>query len=186
MSNTHIATRIILEEPTVLNIQKCVSFPWRTLVKQIEKPIVGLLLTMGLATSSVMLPVADSKASDLPGSGRHFTDGIYLYGQSTEPQQIGSEYLVFEVNQGKVVGGFYMPRSSFDCFYGNVESNKIALTVIDSYEQTPHSYNVALQSGGSVAQAEGTTVRPLGLEGYHRLDAMTEIDQQVLSTCVKN
>lgn len=170
----------------MFNVQKCASFPWRTLVKQIEKPTAGLLLTMGLAASSVIFPVADSKASDLPGSGGHFADGIYVYGQSTEPQQIGSEYLVFEVNQGKVIGGFYMPSSSFDCFYGHIKSNKIALTVIDSYEQTPHSYDVALQSEGSVAQAGGTTARLVGLEGYHRLDAMTEIDQQVLSTCGAN
>lgn len=167
----------------MFNFQKRASLPWRTLVQQIEKPIAGLLLTMGLATSSVLLPVAGSKASDLPSSDTPFADGVYLYGQSTEPNQMGSEYLVFEVNQGKVVGGFYMPRSSFDCFYGNVESNQLALTVIDSYEQTPHSYDVALQSEGSVAQAGGETAMPVGLEGYHRLDVMTEIDQQVLSTC---
>lgn len=167
----------------MFNFQKRASLPWRTLVKQIEKPIAGLLLTMGLATSSVLLPVAGSKASDLSTGDTPLVDGVYVYGQSTEPNQMGSEYLVFEVNQGKVVGGFYMPRSSFDCFYGNVESSKLALTVIDSYEQTPHSYDVALQSEGSVAQAGGETAMPVGLEGYHRLDAMTEIDQQVLSTC---
>lgn len=170
----------------MFNVQKCALLPWRTLVKQIEKPILGLLLTMGLVTSSALLPVAGSKASDLPSSDTPFADGIYLYGQSPEPQQIGSEYLVFEVKQGKVAGGFYMPHSSFDCFYGNVKSNQLALTVIDSYEKTPHSYDVALQSEGFVAQAEGATAIPVGLEGYHRLDSMTKIDQQVLSTCRTN
>ena len=80
-------------------------------------------------------------------------DGVYLYGQSPQPNTIGSEYLVFEVNQGQVIGGFYMPSSSFDCFYGSVEAQKLALTVVDSYEQTPHPYAVALQSESPVPPA---------------------------------
>ncbi len=172
----------------MFNSQKRVSLPWRSLVKPVEKSIAGLLLTAGLAAGSVMMPIASSKAADLsgadlPNNDVSLTDGVYVYGQSTEPNQIGSEYLVFEVNQGKVVGGFYMPRSSFDCFYGNVESDKLALTVIDSYEQTRHPYDVALQTEGSIAQATGETTLPVGLEGYHRLDTLTEVDQQVLTTC---
>jgi len=174
------------KETTVFKIQKLASLSWRTLAKQIRKPIASLLLTIGLASGSVLIPIAGSKASTLPSSNMHFADGIYLYGQSPEPKKMGSEYLVFEVNQGKVIGGFYMPHSSFDCFYGNVELNKLALTVIDSYKQTFHSYTVALQLEELVAQAKGKTAMPVGLKGYHRLDVMTEIDQHVLSACRVN
>lgn len=171
----------------MFNFQKRASLPWRTLVKQIEKPIAGFLMTAGMVAGSAVLPIASSRAADLPSADQSssdvlLTDGVYVYGQSTEPNQLGSEYLVFEVNQGQVVGGFYMPRSSFDCFYGSVEADKLALTVIDSYEQTRHPYAVALQTEGSIAQVGDATL-PVGLEGYHRLDTLTDVDQQVLTTC---
>jgi hypothetical protein len=109
-------------------------------------------------------------------------DGVYLYGQSPEPESLGSEYLVFEVNQGEVIGGFYMPRSSFDCFYGDVEAEQLALTVINSYEQTSHPYAVALQSDGTVAST-GNGSAPIGLEGYHRIRELSDTDRQILATC---
>ncbi|MCU0523723.1 MAG: hypothetical protein MUF72_02745 [Elainella sp. Prado103] len=177
----------------MFNNQNRASRPWRTLVQVVEKPIVGLVLSFGLAAGAMALPSANSEPTDAnptpatdtldsaPTSA--LSDGVYLYGQSPEPNQIGSEYLVFEVAAGQVIGGFYMPRSSFDCFYGNVEADKLALTVIDSYEQTRHPYDVALQSAGDVAQANGNTAVPLGLEGYHRIDTLSETDQQVLATC---
>ncbi len=123
---------------------------------------------------------ASSGAAEPP---RPLADGVYLYGQSAEAGKIGSEYLVFEVNQGQVVGGFYMPRSSFDCFYGNVQADKLALTVVDSYEKTSHPYAVALQSNGTVAMAGGRTVVPMGLAGYHRIATLGPTDQQILTTC---
>lgn len=171
----------------MFNFQKRASLPWSTLVQQIEKPIAGLLLTASMIAGSVVMPIASSRAADLPTTDRPssdatLTDGVYVYGQSPEPNQLGSEYLVFEVNQGRVVGGFYMPRSSFDCFYGNVEADQLALTVVDSYEQTRHPYAVALQAEGSVAQV-GDAALPVGLEGYHRLETLTDVDQQVLTTC---
>ena len=49
-------------------------------------------------------------------------DGVYLYGESSQPEQIGQSYMVFEVKQGQVTGAFYMPRSSFDCFTGVPEA----------------------------------------------------------------
>jgi hypothetical protein len=109
-------------------------------------------------------------------------DGIYLYGQSPERDQIGSAYMVFEVTQGEVIGAFYMPRSSFDCFYGNLQADRIALTVIDSYERTPHPYAVALEPADTLATTE-SGVTPVGLEGFHAIDSPSENDLQILSTC---
>lgn len=164
-----------------MKMNQCASLPWRTLVSKIEKPLAGLLLTVGLTAGSTYFPAYSSEAATQ--TPQPLADGVYLYGQSTEPNQIGSEYLVFEVNQGQVVGGFYMPSSSFDCFYGNVEAEKLALTVVDSYEQTPHAYAVALQTEGSVASAGDENVVPVGLEGYHRLQSLGDVDHQVLNTC---
>lgn len=169
----------------MFNLQKCIFQPWHTLVQYLEKPALGLLMTASLATATVAAmdrTVSAQPQPAQPESAQLLEDGVYLYGQSEQPEQIGSEYLVFEVNQGKVTGGFYMPRSSFDCFYGNVEDNQLALTVIDSYEQTLHPYAVALATADSVASDSGTAV-PVGLEGYHRINTLGEIDQQILSTC---
>jgi hypothetical protein len=109
-------------------------------------------------------------------------DGVYLYGQSPERDQIGSAYMIFEVTQGEVVGAFYMPRSSFDCFYGNLQADRMALTVIDSYEQTPHPYAVALEPTDTLAAIEAE-VAPVGLEGFHAIEHPSENDLHILSTC---
>ncbi|MBF2049964.1 MAG: hypothetical protein EDM05_66020 [Leptolyngbya sp. IPPAS B-1204] len=158
------------------------SLPWRTLVKQLHKPIAGLFVAAGLVAVGVPAPVQSSEAANST-ERPSMADGVYLYGQSAEPNTVGSEYIVFEVSQGEVVGGFYMPNSSFDCFYGTVQADQLALTVIDSYEQTRHPYAVALASTGNVASAGNETAAPVGLEGYQRLPQLSEIDQRVLSTC---
>ena len=38
-------------------------------------------------------------------------NGIYLYGQSRQPDQIGQEYIVFKVSGSSLVGALYMPHS---------------------------------------------------------------------------
>ena len=78
----------------------------------LEVPLAGLLLTVGILSSeatvltklqtAAMPNLAPSKAygkdnfSDQEGKLPQ-KDGIYLYGQSPKPQQIGQEYMVFEV-----------------------------------------------------------------------------------------
>lgn len=112
-----------------------------------------------------------------------FSDGVYLYGQSQEPDQIGSEYLVFEVRDRQIIGAFYMPHSSFDCFSGRVEENQLALTIIDSYEQQEYTYAIALDETAAIASTDPSTVIPVGLDGYVRLDQVSENDQRILGVC---
>lgn len=186
----------------------CASQPWRTLVQRLEKPITGLFLTLGLTTVGLAPLPANSAALDqlTPLKASHLTaktsltaqapaqsaaqtplqDGVYLYGQSPERDQLGAAYAVFEVNDGKVVGAFYMPRSSFDCFYGNVQSNQLALTIVETYSQTAYPYSVALESTGSVAAIGDQAVAPVGLEGYHQIENVNENDQRILSVCQAN
>lgn len=184
----------------MLNSSNRSTQPWRTLVDRLEKPLTGLLLTLGLATvgfpnnpvqgsevnsSQVAFKSTASAASILKqeSQSQPLNDGVYLYGQSTQTEQIGSAYMVFEVKQGEVVGAFYMPRSSFDCFFGKFEADQLALTVVDSYEQTQHPYAVALETPDPIAMAQGGTIAPVSLEGFHRLDDVSANDQQILSTC---
>lgn len=159
-----------------------------------EKPFTALFLTLGLAAAA-LAPAHGLEASRLTQASaatvarlegaisQRFPNGVYLYGQSQQPDQLGSAYMVFEVTENQVVGAFYMPHSSFDCFYGEVQAQELALNVIDSYEQTVHPYSVALQSNASVAATGGEAIAPLSLEGFHQLSALSENDQRILNTC---
>lgn len=72
-------------------------------------------------------------------------DGIYLYGQSPVSEQILNEYFVFEIRNDKVIGAFYLPHSSFYCFYGTQKLGELDVTVVDSYDNYQSPYNVNLQ-----------------------------------------
>ncbi|WP_088890599.1 hypothetical protein [Leptolyngbya ohadii] len=159
------------------------SNPWRTLAERLEKPLTGLFITLGLAVVSLPGGAVPAEAGATQRNSRSLADGVYLYGQSAEPEQIGAAYMVFEVNQGNVTGAFYMPRSSFDCFHGQFEANRLALSVIDSYEQTEYPYAIALDSSNPVAMTGEETIAPVGLEGFERIDQLSENDQRILSTC---
>lgn len=168
----------------------------REFTQRFEKPFTGLFLTAGLFVTvhpdallagqvvsdrsqqpSIQALTSDVSTADI------VADGVYLYGQAPERDQIGSSYMVFEVDQGQVVGAFYMPYSSFDCFYGNVHADRLALTVIDSYERTYHPYAIALAPQDAVATLDNETIAPMGLEGFHQLTEPNENDLRLLSTC---
>ncbi|MGV0023619.1 hypothetical protein [Phormidesmis priestleyi] len=113
-------------------------------------------------------------------------NGVYLYGQSAQPEQVGRAYFVFEVKQGKVLGAFYMPRSSFDCAYGTFEAEQVALTVIDSYEKTRHPYAIALQKTANVATTGNPALTQISLEGFQPLKKLSATDQRILNVCKQN
>lgn len=113
-------------------------------------------------------------------------NGVYLYGQSAEAEQIGSAYMVFEVRDREITGAFYMPHSSFDCFNGALEANRLALNVIDSYEQAAYPYEIGLEQSGAVATVGNTTITPVQIEGFHRIDTVSENDQRILASCQAN
>ena len=110
-------------------------------------------------------------------------DGVYLYGQSPDPDKIGEAYMVFEMRRGQTIGAFYMPQSSFDCFYGSVDANKLALTVVNSYQETTHPYAVGIVDP-EIASSRG---RPIGeemqLEGYYPITNMSQGDRRMLGVC---
>lgn len=169
----------------------------RILIKHLEKPITGLLLTAGLVVTahpqvsadntipSASFPDLQTTSFLIPQSPstQSLADGVYLYGQSADRDQIGAAYMVFQVDQGQVEGAFYMPRSSFDCFYGSFQGDRLDLTVVNSYEQTHYPYAIALEPQDSVATIGNETVAPIGLEGFHQLESPTENDLRLLSTC---
>lgn len=141
------------------------------------------LLASRLETSSSpkVLPISTAQASP---SNSLMDDGTYLYGQSSEPNRIGQQYLVFKIHQGKLVGAFYMPRSEFSCFYGTLKPQKMDLTVVAPYEDATHPYVIALEEKSPVAAAGGQPPRSLGLQGYERIQPLSENDKRILNTCL--
>jgi len=134
-------------------------------------------LTLGLATlitppsqalaHEIGVPSSSKTASRLavaPAGRASLKDGTYLYGESSQPGELQQEYFVFEVNDNQVVGAAYMPRSDFDCFYGNLSNKKLDLTIVSSYQAEAYPHSVNLQVYEPVAQ-------------------VSENDQRMLATC---
>ncbi|MEG4215900.1 hypothetical protein QUA27_11470 [Microcoleus sp. Pol14C6] len=90
-------------------------------------------------------------------------DGIYLYGQSSKPEEIKQEYFVFEMRQSKVIGAFYLPRSAFYCFYGTSARTQLNLIVVDSYDGSRSPYSVNLQQYYSISTISDNDRRILGI-----------------------
>lgn len=95
------------------------------------------------------------------------TDGIYLFGQSRQRNQIQNEYFVFKVRNGKVIGAFYLPHSAFYCFYGIHQPNRLDVKVVDSYDNNVSDYTVDLQK-------------------YYPINQISDNDARILDTCQTN
>ncbi len=112
--------------------------------------------------------------------------GAYLFGESSEPGQLGKEYMVFEVNEGRMVGGFYSPSSDFSCFTGNIKDDVMSLAVEDADLQSTSTISVQLYLSNEVA-ARSELLLPfesaLGLQGTYRIPELDRTSQVVLDTC---
>ena len=142
------------------------------------KFVKSALVILGATLLSGLVPVVALADSE---SNAPLADGVYLYGQSPEAAQLGSTYMVFEVTGRQAVGAFYMPSSSFDCFAGNISSTRLDLTVINSYDQASHPYSLAVQAQPILAAGQAGT--EFSINGFTRLEALSELDEQILETC---
>jgi hypothetical protein len=118
-----------------------------------------------------------------------------LYGQAPKPNQIGQEYMVFEMRQGKVIGAFYLPQSEFNCFQGSLKSGKLALTIADAADSNPtYADPISLQNSTQVATANDNSrmgdeyeqmASPYAVElqNYYQLSSVSDSDRQILATC---
>ncbi|MEC4893363.1 MAG: hypothetical protein SAL07_02415 [Oscillatoria sp. PMC 1051.18] len=137
-----------------------------------------------LLANSVILPLSNTKQDNSLGS---IPDGVYLYGNTSEADQIGNEYLVFEVRDGKTIGAFYQPRSEYACFYGAIAPEQMNLSVVDPYEEAVYSHSIALQEVPStIATANGQAPRTVALEGYKRISNISDNDERMLNVCINN
>jgi hypothetical protein len=151
------------------------------------------------STNSAFAVATDSMAKNNILKGKMpKKDGIYLYGQSQEPNQIGQEYMVFEVRQGKVTGAFYLPQSEFNCFQGSLAAGKLDLTIAGDAGSTPYSDSIAdAQNAPQVATASDSSQigaqyeqvssqYSVALQNYYQLSNVNENDKQILAACKSN
>lgn len=146
-----------------------------TWVSKVSK---GLVLGFGL----VAINSPSLLAQNIPPTSP-FADGIYLYGQSAQPEQIGKEYMIFKVQQGKVIGAVFLPQSEYSCFAGTLTPQQMRVSVIDPYENATYQHTIALDSPSPVA-AERNIAQKIGLEGYYPISTISNNDRQILQTCL--
>jgi hypothetical protein len=136
------------------------------------------------ASDSSSEPVEQATSSSTSDSSQPtLADGVYLYGESPEPNQIGSAYLVFEVTDHQLVGAFYLPHSSFDCLEGEVQDDRLNFTLVNSYDRTVQAYSLPIQSDNYVASASEPMTAPIQLNGMHNISTISDNDQRILETC---
>ncbi|QLE55845.1 hypothetical protein [Nostoc sp. TCL26-01] len=138
---------------------------------------------VGEHRSNLSIAVNDNTISPKVNSPQK--DGIYLYGQSPQPDQIGQGYVLFQKRQGRLVGALYMPRSEFSCFQGTLEpSGELAMTVTGS------------PAAGEVREVATTSRVPnfsedepvnysysVALKDYHQINTISANDRRILQMC---
>lgn len=144
----------------------------------------GIAVPAALGAESISHQVSRASNPTVPVTAvSQLPDGVYLYGQSAEPEQLGQGYFVFEVNQGDVVGALYMPRSSFDCAKGSFKAEQLALTVTNSYDRTTNPFEIALDQTTNVASSTAPGKPAVGLEGFYRINQVSDNDMRILNVC---
>lgn len=140
----------------------------------------------GAQVSSEMSDKSDTSASEtarLKGSAAQtvLEDGTYLFGQSPNPDQNGSDYIVFSVKNNQTVGAFYQPSSSFDCFSGEISPNRLSVEIVESYTRETYPYAVAVTLDEPLVAGEAASAYLL--KGFHQIEALSVKDQEILAVC---
>ncbi|MBK1989344.1 hypothetical protein A0J48_017685 [Sphaerospermopsis aphanizomenoides BCCUSP55] len=112
-------------------------------------------------------------------------DGIYLYGQSPTPNQLGQGYIVFQKHQGRVIGALYMPSSEFSCFQGTLaKSGELAMTVKSSPGESGATQVSTASRIPQVTDEDTITYAySVTLQDYHQLNSVSANDKQILNAC---
>lgn len=94
-------------------------------------------------------------------------DGVHLFGKAREPGKFQTEYMIFKAKRNRVIGAFFMPSSSFDCFAGNLKSGQLTLSIVESYEQQTYEHSVNLNQYYAIKQINTNDMRILDVCAVH-------------------
>lgn len=89
-------------------------------------------------------------------------DGVYLYGNAPQPNQLLHHYVVFERQEGQVVGAFYSPHSEFTCFTGELDGTRLEVEALPP-EQSPYAVQAQLSSLNPIASVSPNDQRILSI-----------------------
>ena len=107
--------------------------------------------------------VAEPKAAE-PKAAEQKADGLFLYGEAPQPKQTSKGYVVFQREQGKVVGAMYFPNSEFECFTGSQTSNTLDVKSVGVGEP-------------QVAETK------INLSNLHQIKSISADEQRLISAC---
>jgi hypothetical protein len=112
-------------------------------------------------------------------------DGIYLYGQSPQPDQIGQGYVLFKKQQGRLVGALYMPNSEFSCFQGKLDtSGELAMTVTATPDAGISPEVATASTLPKFSEDEPMSYAySLALQDYHPINRISPSDRRILQMC---
>ncbi|MEH2164577.1 MAG: hypothetical protein V7K38_26875 [Nostoc sp.] len=144
-----------------------------------------------LPTTTALVPDsqgATKSAEGLPKVNFPVKDGVYLYGQSPKPNQLGQGYIIFQKQQDKITGALYMPQSEFNCFQGTLnKSGELAMTVNSTSNEasTPQSNQVAANNTLPRVSEDDFSSYPysLALQDFYQLNSITASDRRTLQMC---
>lgn len=115
-----------------------------------------------------------------PSSISPIVDNIHLYGETSRPDVVGKEYMVFEATGNRTVGAFYLPQSEFSCFYGRFQGSRLNITLIDSYDRQKYALTLRLNSGNGLTASRQPH---MGEPTYQPLGTLGSFDRQIIATC---
>ncbi len=125
-----------------------------------------------------------TKNSALPATKFPKQDGVYLYGQSPQPNQVGQGYIVFQKRQNQVMGALYMPSSEFSCFQGNIDSRgELAMTVTAPGREGVEEVATANIPPKLDIDQPMTYAYSVALQDYHKLNTVSSGDRRILQMC---
>ncbi|MEL6383613.1 MAG: hypothetical protein AAFQ89_14395 [Cyanobacteria bacterium J06626_18] len=153
---------------------------WRILLGGV---LGALLLSASTQASPLNLAAIASIPSTSEGAVTQFVeDGVYFYGETSQPDELGAGYMVFEAQDNQVIGAVFMPHSSFDCFVGQIGDRQLSMQITNSYTQESYDYAIALVAVDEPIASTGGAV-PLQLDGLVDLGAPREAELAMLSIC---
>ena len=106
-------------------------------------------------------------------------NGVYLYGESEQPDVVGKEYIVFETIGNKTIGAFYLPRSEFSCFYGQFKGSRLNVTLVDAFDLKKYQLTLNLNPNGLTASKQPMMGEPT----YQPIGKVSNNDSLILQTC---
>lgn len=124
---------------------------------------IGTIFILGVVRLTPPTALAKAQAAEaLQG----LEPQTYLYGESTQTNQIGKGYVVFQRQGQSVVGAFHYPQSEFSCFVGTMVDQQLEVVTLELGQDAPLSVNVPLSQ-------------------LHAIETMGSSEQNSLTTCQK-